>query len=225
MEEKRLKVPDHQLYDDAYRLSYRIAAEKIAGLADIEEQCRRSGAQYQPAESTITISYLNRACLITLPDVRVALADSPEEIPIRDKLLILHYFLTAKGTPLASRLITFRELPEGAVYYPTFLQRTVKPILDNFAKNPALLVEAAQPLGGRPADYGDAAVTINAFSRVPVTIVLWRGDEELPPQGSVLVDAGISDYLPTEDITVLCETIAWRLVRYPAGKKSDTGLS
>ena len=221
MEKKRLKVPDHKLFDDAYRLSYKIAAEKIAGLADIEEQCRLSGAQYQMAESglTITIQYLNRAYLINLPDVTISVADGAEEIPIRDKLLILHYFLTAKGIPLAGRLITFRELPEGVVYYPIFLQRTVKPILDNFANNPGLLLEAAQQMGGQAADYGDAAVTINAFSCVPITIILWRGDQELAPQGSVLVDANIADYLPTEDIIVLSESIAWRLVRNLAKNK------
>jgi hypothetical protein len=83
-----------------------------------------------------------------------------------------------------------------------------------FGKEPDLLLNAAGQLGGQKADYGDTAVTINAFSRVPIMMVLWRGDEEFAPQGSVLFDATVSDYLPTEDITVLCETIAWRLIRF-----------
>ena len=221
MDKKRLKAPDHKLFDDAYELSYKIAAEKIVGLTDVEEQCRRSGTKYQVTDSTksILISYLNCDYRITLPEVTVSLMDSPQEIPIREKLLILHYFLTAKGTPLADRLITFRELPEGVVYNPTFLQRAVKPIMDNFAEEPDLLFEAARSMGGQPADYGDVAVTINAFNRLSITIVLWRGEKELPAQGSVLVDASIADCLPTEDITVLCETIAWRLVRSLAGEK------
>jgi hypothetical protein len=56
-------------------------------------------------------------------------------------------------------------------------------------------------------------VTINAFDRVPVTFVLWRGDEELSPNGNILFDANISDYLSTEDVTVLSETIIWKLVK------------
>ena len=216
MDKKRLKAPDHKLFDDAYELSYKIAAEKIVGLTDIEEQCRRSGAKYQVTDSTksILISYLNCDYRITLPEVTVSLTDSPQEIPIREKLLILHYFLTAKGTPLADRLITFRELPEGVVYNPTFLQRTVKPIMDNFTEEPDLLFEAARSMGGQPADYGDVAVTINAFSHVPITIILWQGDDELAPQINVVFDATISDYLYTEDIVVLCETITWKMIRY-----------
>jgi len=43
--------------------------------------------------------------------------------------------------------------------------------------------------------------------------VLWRGDEELAPNGNILFDANISDYLSTEDVTVLSETIIWKLVK------------
>ncbi|HEX76216.1 MAG TPA: DUF3786 domain-containing protein, partial [Dehalococcoidia bacterium] len=71
----------------------------------------------------------------------------------------------------------------------------------------------AAKLGGRESDYGDVSVTINAFDHVPITLVLWRGDEELAPNGNILFDASISDYLPTEDVTVLTETLVWKLVR------------
>ncbi|GAJ24463.1 unnamed protein product, partial [marine sediment metagenome] len=152
--------------------------------------------------------------LITLPNIEISLVDSAEEVTIRDKLLILHYFTSAKGTPATNRLITFRELPEGSVYSPTFSKRTIKPLLDHFGKEPRLLVDAGEKLGGHKADYGDTAVTINAFNRVPLTIILWQGDDELAPQANVVFDANISDYLPTEDITVLCETITWRLIKY-----------
>ena len=68
-------------------------------------------------------------------------------------------------------------------------------------------------LGGRKAGYGDVSVTINAFPRVPVTIALWRGDDEFPPRGSVIFDSNISDYLSAEDIRDLCATIVWKLIK------------
>jgi hypothetical protein len=120
---------------------------------------------------------------------------------------------TAKGTPPTGRLITFRELPDGPVYFPTFTKRTVKPIAENFGKDPERLVRAAATLHGRQVDQGDTGVAFDAFPRVTVTFVLWKADEEFPADGNVLLDANINDYLPTEDITILCETIAWKLVR------------
>ncbi len=219
MESRRLTLPEQKNYEYAYELAYKLASEQLAGINDIEEQCHKSGTQYQVTNSqkAILIQYLNRPYLITIPDVKVSLVDSTEEVPIRDRILILHYFITAKGTPLANRAITFRELPEGSVYYPTFSKRTIKPLVDNFSKEPHLLVDVSENLGGHKVDYGDTAIIVNAFNRVPITIVLWRGDEEFAPQGSVLFDATIPDYLPTEDITVLCETITWRLIRHLRG--------
>ena len=112
-----------------------------------------------------------------------------------------------------NKLITLKELPDGLNYFRTFAQRAVKPLVDHFGKEPHQLIDAAIKLGGYKVNHGDAAVTINAFRRVPITIVLWQGDDEFPPAGSVMFDSSISDYLSCYDITELCETIAWKLVR------------
>jgi len=219
MENNRSTLPLQKRYEYAYRLAYKIACEQLAKINDIEQQCRKSSAQYRVIDSQteIIIRYLNQSYLIRLPNIEISLVDSVTEIPIRDKLLILHYFTSAKGTPSANKLITFRELPEGKIYFPTFYKRTSKPLLDHFGKEPHLLIAAAERLDGHKVDYGDVAVTINAFSHVPITIILWCGDDEFAPQGSIAFDATISDYLPTEDIAVLCETVAWRLINYLRG--------
>ena len=219
MENRHLPLPNQRNYEYGYKLAYKLACEQLARIDDIEQQCRQGGAQYRVIDSkkVITIKYLNKSYLITLPEIEISLADSGEKVPIRDKVLILHYLTLAKGTPLANKLITFKELPEGVIYSPTFSKRTIEPILKNFGKEPHLLIAAAEKLGGHKADYGDVAVTIDAFSRVPITLVLWRGDDEFVPGGSIIFDATISDYLATEDITTLCETITWRLISYLRG--------
>ena len=199
-----------------YELAYKLACEQLAEIGDIEQQCLKSGARCQVMDSkkVIIIQYLNQSYLVTVPEIEISLTDSGDEVPIRDKVLILHYLTSAKGTLATNKLITFKELPGGANYFPAFYKRAIKPLLDYFGKEPHLLVAAAEKLGGHKADYGDVAVTISAFSRVPITIVLWQGDEEFAPQGSIIFDATVSDYLSTEDINVLCETIAWRLVSF-----------
>ena len=127
--------------------------------------------------------------------------------------MIVHYLSQAKGTPLSNKAISYKELPEGANYFPTFSKRAIKPVVEHFSKEPEGLVDVATKLGGYKANYGDIAVTINAFPRVPITFILWQGDDELPPEGNILFDSNIPDYLPIEDIIVLCEAIAWKLVK------------
>lgn len=196
-------------------MAYRLAGEELAKL-DLPQQCLRSGAQYEVKDSRkiITLRYLNQICLITLPDIEVSLPDSKERLTFREKVLILHYLIRAKGTPPSNELITYKELPSGNIYFPTFAKRTIKPLVRNFSKEANLLLAAAERLGGGKTDHGDIGVTIDAFSRVPITIVLWRGDDEFAPEGSILFDANIVDYLSSEDVTVLCETLTWRLINY-----------
>lgn len=207
-------LPTKKGYEVAYEFAYKLACEQIKN-TDIEEQCRRTDSQFKVIDfkKVITVDYLNTPYQIILPNIEISAKDSQEEVSLKNKILILHYFTQAKGTPLTGKLITFKELPTGANYFPTFSKRAVKPLIERFGTEPHLLIETAKRLGGYKAEYGDAAVRIDAFRRVPITLILWRGDEEFPPGGSILFDSSIPDYLPTEDINVLCETIAWKLVR------------
>ena len=215
MKSSPLPLPNQKNYEYGYKLAYNLACEQLGKVDDVEKQCLRSGARYQVINSQklIVIEYLNQSYQVTFPDIEISLVGSDAEIPIKDKILILHYLTLAKGVPIANRLIAFKELPEGANYFPTFSKRSIEPLIAHFGRQPYLLIDAAGKLGGRKVDYGDAAVTISAFSRVPITLVLWRGDEEFPPRGNILFDATICDYLSTYDITVLCETITWKLVK------------
>jgi len=216
MESRRFSLPNQQNYEYGYELAYKLAGEQLAKFDNIGQQCLKSGAQCQVKDSQkiIILEYLNQSYQIAFPDIDISLIGSKEEVPIRDKILILHYFTQAKGTPITNKLTTFRELPEGANYFPTFSKRAIKPLLDHFGREPEWLIAAAEKLGGHKVDYGDVAVTINAFSYVPITPVLWRGNGEFVPEGSILFDSTVSDYLPTYDITVLCETISWKLVKH-----------
>jgi hypothetical protein len=213
MTRKHATLPAQNVRDYAHELAYQLAREQLAQITDIEHQCRNSGARYVPARKNIILDHFNRSYQISFPGGEVSLVDSEEAVPVRDKILILHYFTRARGTPLTGRTITYKELHDGINYYPTFFKRAMAPIVSQFGKEPEKLPDVAGILGGIKADYGDIAVTINAFPRVPLTLVLWRGDEEFASEGNILFDNTISDYLPTEDITILCENIAWRLVR------------
>jgi hypothetical protein len=210
---KHLTVPEPGVREIAHQLAYKLAREQLAAITDIKEQCHKNGARYLPSEKTVEIEHLNRTYQIGYPEGEVTLAGATEAVPVRDKILILHYFTRAKGTPLTGKMITYKELHDGLNYYPTFFKRAISPIVNRYKDEPLKLLDAAKNLGGCKADYGDTAVTIPAFPNVPLTFVLWRGDKEFAPDGNIMFDSTIPDYLPTEDITILCELIAWRLVR------------
>jgi len=196
-------------------VAFGIVRDRLAAV-DLEEQCRRCDARYRARGkgAVVTVTYLNQPYDITFPDLTVSPAEGTGELALRENILVLHYLAQAKGTGATGKLITYRDLPGGVVYFPTFSKRTTDQLVRRFGKEPALLLEASRSLGGRTIDHGDAGVVINGFSRVPVTLVLWRGDEEFTPQANLLFDANITDYLESEDVTVLSEVLTWKLVRY-----------
>jgi hypothetical protein len=206
---------------DGYDLepAYELAREQLAKIEDIEQLCLKSGARYLTtgSQQEIAIEYINRLYRVTMPNIEILSTDNEEEVPIKDKVLILHYLLSAKGTPITNKLITFKELLGGGNYFRTFSKRAIEPLVEHFGEQPHRIIDTADKLGGYTVAYGDVAVSVNAFSRVPVTIVLWQGDEEFPAQGDILFDAAISDYLSTYDVTVLCESIVWKLVKLREG--------
>jgi hypothetical protein len=131
---------------------------------------------------------------------------------LRDKILLFHYFVQAKGTPLTQKQITYRDLPGGLVYFPTFTKRTVQQLVETFGDIPRNIIKAGQSLGATNAFMGDASLQIDAFPKVPIFILIWASDTELPPGGNILFNSNIVDYLDPEDVTVVCETITHRLI-------------
>lgn len=215
MDNRRIDVPDNQNYEYALEQAYTLVREKLLNIEDIKRHCNNSDSRYSEnnGRKSIDVRYLGTEHTIAFPEMDVFLKDKKSEIPLREKVLVLHYLAQAKGTPPSGKYITFRELPEGPVYFRTFSKRTIQPLVENFGKDPARLIEIGKDFGGVSSDLGDVSVIIPAFSRVPVTIALWKGDEEFPPEGSVLFDANIQDYLTTEDVTVVSEVITWKMVR------------
>jgi hypothetical protein len=213
MARQRLKLPEQNVRDYANELAIALARRQLAAIKDIHKQCRHSGAEYLDSEKAVLISYLNRPYKISYPEGEITPPTGGEEVPEKDKILMLDYFTRAGGTPLTGKLVTYKELHDGINYFGVFHKRAIQPLVNFFGKSPGKLVKTAEIFGGTPADYGDAAVKINAFSRVPVTLALWRGDEEFGPEGSILFDSTVADYLTNDDIHALCEGIAWKLVR------------
>jgi len=213
--------------EQTLQLAYTLAREKLSGM-DIKQQCLRSGAQYLHPDK-VTIEYLSQSYVIAIPSMEIALVDSTnhcegqnpvsalegqegcEDIHLKDRILILHYLIAAKGTPNTGKMIGFRQVPGGLFEHASFSREVLTPLLDHFGKEPEQLVEAAANLGGSKVIYGDVAVSIKAFPKVSVVMVLWRGDDEFAPNASMLFDSTVADYLSTEDISVLCERIVERL--------------
>jgi hypothetical protein len=197
-----------------YETAHRLAISRLAAL-DFRLQCRKAGAELVGGGIPLQarLKFLDRTILVTHPAGEVV-TESGDDIPLWEKIITLHYLIHAQGASPSGDLVTYNDIPDGRLYYPNFVKRTSEILLPAYGQKPEALISAALKLGGleRPG-LGDYAVVIPALPRVAYVFILWQGDEEFPPQVNVVFDRNISDYLPAEDITVLANMIAVKLVK------------
>jgi hypothetical protein len=200
----------HNASEEGFELAYELACKKLTRMSP-EDLCRRTGAR-PVDQNRITIDYLNRPYLVDISNASISLEDEEEKIPIKDRILILHYLTQATGAPFTNKLIGYAQIQGGKFYCPVFQKRTLDPILKCFGDKPESLLDVAQRLGGRRSDHGDLSVSMDAFPFVRIVIILWRGDDDVPSGGNILFDKNITDYLSSEDVAVLSETLIWKLI-------------
>lgn len=207
---------------DKPQTSFDVAYEEALDLArstflkkDITALCTSAGAAVTDLPGggrTVEIPFLNRTATITLPECEFSVP-SGEPVHVWEKILILHYLLGDNTANLSGTMINYRRVKDGATYYATFEKRSIKPLIATFGSNPDLLYGAAQCLAAEKIDYGDAGVCIRALPHVPLQIILWKGDDEFAPDGSILFDETIEQRLSAEDIAVLCQQVVLRIIR------------
>ena len=192
-------IPQH--LQDGYQLAYEKAC---AGLAtrNPAEMAAYSGADFAEDKGLFTLKYINEEYTVSYPSGEVNFASKQDSVPLTVKVLLLHYLLAATGQPLAGQWISFKEIPGGMIYLQPFNGRVLGGFKFFFGKNASLLSKAGEKIGGHSVKFGDAAVTLDILPRVPVTYVIWEGDEEFPANATALFDATAQYYLPTEDLVV-----------------------
>ncbi|MDY6837319.1 MAG: DUF3786 domain-containing protein [Thermodesulfobacteriota bacterium] len=201
--------------EEDYKTARALAFEKLAEL-DVGGCCKRAGLSFEtvsPDKKRVSIPYLGKTYHLSVSTEKTSFDEGEEAPKISDQVLLLHYLITATGIPFADEWITFREVPSGSFYYPSFVKRAIDPLVRSFGKRPELLEGTAGRLGQLMVTLpGDKGAKILALPRVPVVLALWRGDDEFPPEGNVYFDASVSSYLSTEDIAYLAGATVYRII-------------
>lgn len=175
----------------------RQAAERFSNV-NPAEAAQNAGACYIAGEKAIRVTFMGDDYRVQHPDGRVT-GPGGEDTSLYLAIIILHYLVTATGTPLTGRWIAFRHLPGGDIYIEPFQNRAIKPFLKNFGDNPEEFKKAALALGGSEIKQSGMSMVIYVLPRVPICFTIWPGDDELPASATILFDEAAPSYLPTED--------------------------
>lgn len=180
--------------------------------ADAAACAARAGCRYEAGVACVP--FLGGDHHVRHPDGEVTGSVSGGAVHMATAVLLLHYLLTADGTPPAGEWAAYRELPGCLFYAAAFAGRTETPLARRFGGSAAAaegLAAAAEPLSGERLDLADAAFRFRALPRVAMAALVWAGDEEFPGSAAVLFDAAAGHYLPPEDLAGLGGLLAQRL--------------
>jgi len=95
-----------------------------------------------------------------------------------------------------------------------FTKRAVNPLVKRFGGCPDGLVAAGLALGGKKGEIGSASVVCDVLPYVPMTFLIWAGDEEFGPDGNILFDETAKTWFGVEDLAVLGSLAAYELIKY-----------
>ncbi len=198
---------------NAYSEAYKIACEKLKKL-DWDEVSINTNSVFDSKSQSLLLKYLNREYRVHCPTGDVTCKSMEDGVTTTVKVLLLHYLINANIRPLSGKLISFKEIKGGgAIYYQTFQKRAIQPLIKTFGQAAGRLYNAGAKLGGTAEKFGNAAVTLRIFPLVPITYVIWQGDEEVPANATILFDDSVTSFLPGEDIVLAASFGTYELMK------------
>ncbi|MFZ2447057.1 MAG: DUF3786 domain-containing protein [Syntrophobacteraceae bacterium] len=199
---------------DDYKESFRLASLELKK-RDPNALAKAAGVEISVRDgiSELRVPYFGGKYLVDIgANVDVRRQDSADEVPLPDKILIAHYLLGAFGKKSSGKLITFRQVTDGKFYFEAFQKRARDPFVAFFGGNGRLFKKCAETMGAAPVASGDFGMEFRVFPYICVQLVLWEGDEEFPPDATILFDESIQRNLSAEDIAVMSGALVYRLI-------------
>jgi hypothetical protein len=104
-------------------------------------------------------------------------------------LSCLWYLVKAKHIPLSGRLIKPENIKGGDMFLRGSHILPLTRIAKKYGDNIEAFIEKGKELCGEKSDYGDASIKLSPLPRIPVVLILWRGDDEFPARAELLLDS------------------------------------
>lgn len=187
------------------KTNYRVAYDK--GWQDVkarapEEIAARLAVTYCHDTRRFTIRFFNSEYVLDWDSETIWRKADGQRAEMLPAIIMLNYlsFSEVPSTPVGN-WVSLKEIPNGGMlFYPAFQQTAIAGIIKTFGRQPERLLQAAAALGGRPATFGDASAIFSAFTEIPLCIIVWQGDEEIPANATILYDPTVAELLHIESL-------------------------
>ncbi|MFH0823369.1 MAG: DUF3786 domain-containing protein [Pseudomonadota bacterium] len=199
-------VPGKDNYGEALKIGLdSLGAKPPRLIADL------AGAAYEG--NKIILPHLDREIILDIDSRRITTSSTGADAPIWLAILAVHYLNNADGTRPSGKLKHFREFRDGLFYEPAFNKKTKTVLIQVFGRDPRPMIVAGEKLKGKRLDSADASVELAYFPFLPITCLVWEGDEEFPPEAGVLFDETAFVFFSAEDMAVAGQMAVLELLK------------
>lgn len=197
----------------AYQTAFEHALSVFRSL-DPLVMATNSATTFDSGRGVFTIPSFGQLVEATYPEGKVTFAGTNLAPLVGWRLVMVNHLARASGADLTGRLISYRELEDGYIFFNAFQRESIKPLGKLVNQYPeATIRDAAARLSVDTTTGADLAFVCRAMPRFPITVKLWWPDEELSGSGNILFDSSASYYLHTEDIAVAGHYVSAFLIR------------
>ena len=171
--------------------------EKLEGA----ETAKRAKCEYLSDKKHYIAKLINTEYVVDIPDRKIYsyLEDSDQKpATFLEELCILAYLINSKEIPLANKLVKGETLSGGQFFFRGVHKLPTEKLEKAFGEHPQTLLEVSEQFNAEKCEFGDASILLYIFPRLPLTIVIWRGDEEFEARASILFDQTAGSHMPLD---------------------------
>ena len=185
---------------------------------DPQKTSQRAKCQYLADPPRYVITLLNTEYVVDLSDKQIfSTQSSPPPTPAEflEQLCILAYLINAQDLPLTNKFVKAENLPSGQFFFRGLHSLPTGKLEEAFGNSPQRLYEASERFGAKKCEFGDASIELYVLPRIPLQIVIWRGDEEFDARASILFDQTAGTHMPLDALGALANLTVKALVKTP----------
>jgi hypothetical protein len=173
---------------------------------DRQKTAERGKCQYLANPPRYFITLMNTEYVVNLSEKQIfsnLSASEPTPADFLEQLCILAYLINAQDIPPANKFVGPEHLPSGQFFFRGLHSLPTGKLEEAFGKSPKRLYEVSKKLDAKRSEFGDASIEFYALPRIPITIIIWRGDDEFEARASILFDETAGNQLPLDALGAL----------------------
>jgi hypothetical protein len=179
---------------------------------DVAEAALRGACQCDEDSGCLGIVFLNKHYTVDPSEQKIYREDG-SGASFGDELCILAYLINAKDIRLANKLTPGQKLPGGQFFFRGHHSLPTEKLTKAFGDDPKRLLNAAETLNASVCDFGDASLRVQVLPRLPLTVMVWGGDEEFEARSSILFDETAASQLPLDALLMAVELAVKTLIQ------------